>query len=247
MAASTSAPEDELASHAGAAGGDALELVPGPDLDPRGSQLHGQALGHRRVDVAAEELAALDHGDGTAEASQDRRRLAADGAAAEDQQGLGQLVRDHEVVAGRARHLVDAGDRWHDGRRSRGEHHVPGSPAAIHRFDDPVADDARPAPDHRDASVLQGVGVRPVVEVVDDGVAVLPRLVPGPPGDGVVQEGLARHAGRERAFAADEAGFEPDDLEASVGQLVRQRLPGGTESDDGDVNELGAHVLGPHP
>ncbi len=193
-------------------------------------------------------LGRLDERHARAEPRPGLGELAADGAATEDDQALGDVRRGRALAVGpHLVELVEPVDRGHGRLRARRHDDAPG-------LEVPVADPHRPrtrdlgdTPDDLDAGLLQALGVARVVEVVDHAVA------PGehrrgvdPVGHGLLgagdllrglehvgraQERLRGHAAPERALAGDELALADRHRVALAGQRERGRLAAGAGPD----------------
>ena len=125
--------------------------------------------------------------------------------------------------------------------------------------DRPLAGDPRATAHDLDATVGEPGELGAVVEVVDDLVAAAQdgpnvelaadrlgcpwdpaRLVDGLGG---AQQRLRRHAGIERALAADEMRLDDRDAQACLPEPAGAHLAGGTRADHDDVELVRAHLV----
>ena len=216
-------------------------------------------------------LAALDDGDGAAEAGEELSQLQADVAATEDHEVGRELVEMEHAVVVEPRDVIEAGDRWLRGAGADVEEHVGGGQQAISDGDCELgiraAGESSLAVQQRQPfGVGKGLGlpVDPAVDErvlarhdggeVDGHVASAHAVSPSGPRQvghpGRRPQRLGRPAATIQARTAHLVGFDQGDLAAGSHEVMGDAGAGLTGSDhDGVERESVGHVhivaLGP--
>ena len=234
---------------------DLVGLAAGADVDAVLDERVGDLLAGELLHVGEQPPLALDQRHLGAERAVGLRQLGAEHAAAEDHDRVGDLLGGGGLAVGPRLGLAQALDRRQQGARAAGEDH------GLARLELVVADvDALLAGEHAEAAVeLDALVLEPrqlaaVVEVVDDLVAAVEHGLDvelaghrlGGAGDAAhlaqdllgTQQRLRRHAGVERALAADDVVLHQRDLEARVGQPSCRHLARGPAAEHHHVEAV---------
>src|SRR5690606_23026946 len=236
-----------------------VAVAPGParagaqaDVDPRGAEVVGGERADPRLLPPEQPVAALDDGDGDAEAGEEQRGLDRHRAAADDHGPAGQVGGGVDVAAGPVGHAVQALDRRYDGLGPGGHDDV--------RGDQLTVADPHPARAGQAGGPLHDLGaLRPVavdlgrvVEVAYHLVAVGADRFPGQPGGahavdpgrladhrGRPEHGLRRDARAVGALAADQLALDGGHPPAGAQQALGDDLAAGPHPHDHGIEGLG--------
>ncbi len=151
---------------------DALELAGDAHVDPELLERRRQLARRERLLAGKQPGRRLDDRDGAADRAPRLCHLAADDAAADDDQVLGDLVSDRDLVAGESGDVLEPLDRRHQGARpGREEDRSRGGQLAPVDLDRAGARQPRLAAEQLDSPRLDPGQLRGVVEIVDHLVA----------------------------------------------------------------------------
>ena len=230
------------------------------DVEPVGAQTVAQDVDQLGI-VLGHNLGLLEHRDPRAQAAERLAQLAADRAAADDDQVAWQRAQPEHRLVGQIGRGLEAGYGRHQGRRAGRDHEAPrrnpgrpglelagaGEPAALAQHRHPHALETldrilgRDAGDHAVDVVVHRLeidlrGLRAQAERA--GVAV------GDGGLGAGEQGLGRHAAGVQAVAAHRAGLDQHGSRSQQRRAGGDRKTGRTGAQDADVGVDGCGQVG---